>query len=305
MLMISDLQETLDCDARTLRGIEAMLDRVRPGLVMLGGDNCNGKLLKRRDELKRYIDLISEPFERRGIPWAHVFGNHDHDIGVPAAEQQKIYEAKPYCVSKHTGAGVSGTSNYMLPVFGRGGELRFCIWALDSNNRWRGFCRDTGLPSDTPPRLTNSPEQCQRWDFIRFDQQLWYYKSSLALERSAGRRVGGMLVTHIAPHEFQAAKDNPAECRLCGAAEEKFSLGALNSGIFATLLERGDVKTIACGHTHENDFEAELFGIRLCLDACAGYSPYGIDGLRGGRVFELTERDDGAAMNTYMVRAGQ
>jgi len=38
----------------------------------------------------------------------------------------------------------------------------------------------------------------------------------------------------------------------------------------------------------------------MCLDACAGYSPYGEDKLRGGRIFELNESDT-SVINTYMV----
>ena len=38
----------------------------------------------------------------------------------------------------------------------------------------------------------------------------------------------------------------------------------------------------------------------MCLDACAGFSPYGTDDLRGGRVFEINENDT-RAIKTYMV----
>jgi hypothetical protein len=303
ILMVSDLQETLDCNPRTLLAFDAMCEAAKPGLVILGGDNCNGKVLRGEENLRQYIKKITEPLERRGIPWAHIFGNHDRDTDVPADVQQKIYESMPHCVSKHTGAGVSGKSNFTLPVWGRSGELKFFVWGLDSNNRWKNFCADTGLDPKTPYRFTHSPVQCERWDVVRFDQQMWYYKSSLEIEKREGRKIPGMLVTHIAPHEFQIAKDNPGETLLSGSSDEVFSLGALNSGIFATILERGDIKTIACGHTHENDFEAEYLGVRLCLDACGGFSPYGVDSRRGGRVFELSENTDGVGMRTYMLRA--
>ena len=49
-----------------------------------------------------------------------------------------------------------------------------------------------------------------------------------------------------------------------------------------------------------NDFEAEYCGIRLCWDACAGYRCYGIDALRGGRLFEIRE-DDPWHITTRMI----
>ena len=38
----------------------------------------------------------------------------------------------------------------------------------------------------------------------------------------------------------------------------------------------------------------------MCLDACAGYSPYGTDELRDGRIFEINENNTNE-IDTYMV----
>lgn len=38
----------------------------------------------------------------------------------------------------------------------------------------------------------------------------------------------------------------------------------------------------------------------MCLDACAGYSAYGTDELRGGRIFEIDENKTNN-INTYMI----
>jgi len=65
-----------------------------------------------------------------------------------------------------------------------------------------------------------------------------------------------------------------------GSMEEIMKIGMFNSGIFSTILQRNDIKCIACGHSHHNCFEGEFCGIKMCLDACAGYSPYGTDELR-------------------------
>jgi len=77
-------------------------------------------------------------------------------------------------------------------------------------------------------------------------------------------------------------------------------LGAFNSGVFATILQRGDIKCIGCGHSHDDSFQGEFCGVTMALDACAGYSPYGTDSIRGGRVFEIDENDT-AHVRTYMV----
>lgn len=123
MLMVSDIQEQNTFDPRTVSAFAAMLDRVKPDLVMLGGDNCDGRYVKTMEELRRYFMTILPVLEQRGIPWAHVYGNHDYDADVHPAEQMVIYQSYAHCITKTT-PGIPGVTNYLLPVLdGIGGAL--------------------------------------------------------------------------------------------------------------------------------------------------------------------------------------
>ena len=42
ILMLSDIQETLDYDKRTLTGINQLIEIQKPDFVLLGDDNCDG-----------------------------------------------------------------------------------------------------------------------------------------------------------------------------------------------------------------------------------------------------------------------
>ena len=65
---------------------------------------------------------------------------------------------------------------------------------------------------------------------------------------------------------------------------------ALNSGFFAALVEAGDVMGAFCGHDHVNDYEGELFGVRLAYGRATGFAEYGREGFpRGARVIRLYE----------------
>ena len=77
-------------------------------------------------------------------------------------------------------------------------------------------------------------------------------------------------------------------------------LGHYNSGMFSVIAERGDIISVASGHSHIDDFSGKLAGITLSLDGSAGYSPYGNNETRGGRVFEIDEKDI-ENFKTYMV----
>ncbi len=299
ILMMSDLQENLDYNPRTLRDMDRLIERVKPDFVMLGGDNCNGHTIKWANELTDYLNIFAVPMEKRGIPWAHIYGNHDHELAISSLEQSLIYESYPHCVSKHT-EGIHGSSNFVLPVMsGDGSEVKFALWALDTNRE----VKHSDLKDRRDPHMDEfaiKPTNQQRWDFPRFDQQMWYWNSSVELEAHAGKPVNGMMFMHVAPWEFQYVVDNPELCGTVGSTDEIMRLGYFNSGIFSTVVERGDIRCIACAHSHEDDFQGTFAGITVCLDATAGYSPYGIDERRGGRVFEIDESDT-SVINTYMI----
>ena len=105
---------------------------------------------------------------------------------------------------------------------------------------------------------------------------------------------------HIPPWEFQYIVDNPIVTKCTVSTKEIMKIGMLNSGLFSTILQRKDIICIACGHSHNDCFEGTFCNVKMCLDACAGYSPYGTDDLRGGRIFEINENDTND-IKTYMV----
>lgn len=64
----------------------------------------------------------------------------------------------------------------------------------------------------------------------------------------------------------------------------------INTGLFAALVDAGDVMSVFVGHEHVNDFHGELLGIRMGYGRGTGYGTYGREGFpRGARVFRLHE----------------
>ena len=302
VLMMSDIQESACYDPRSLRSVEVLLDECEPDLVILGGDNCYGPAIQSEADLKAFLDAFTAPLIARCIPWAHVYGNHDYDAEVPIDRQQEIYEGYPYCVSGHTDSAVHGKSNFVLPILGRDEKPALAVWGLDTNHHVS--CLDPLIGGKSMAEAAGLPAQPVGygvWGMIYFDQLAWYWSASLALEAEAGKKVPGLMCMHIAPYEYRTACANPDICVREGHYDEVLGSTPFNTGLFATILQRGDIKALSCGHTHLNDFDAEYCGIRLFWDACAGYSCYGDDTLRGGRLFIYRE-DDPAAVESRMIR---
>ena len=44
ILMMSDIQETLNYDTRTLECMDKLIEKTQPDFIILGGDNCDGTI---------------------------------------------------------------------------------------------------------------------------------------------------------------------------------------------------------------------------------------------------------------------
>ena len=296
ILMMSDIQEPKNFDSRLLPAMNKLIDFVKPDFIMLGGDNCDHNSVKTAADLKAYLEAVTAPIEERNIPWAHVFGNHDHDIEINDVEKTEIYEAFPHCLSKHT-EDIYGTTNYVLPVKkSQSDDIAFNIWAIDTND----LIKDSDIKRDGKFFELKRPINAEAWDIIHFEQIMWYYLNSVEFEKRYGRKIPGFMFQHIALWEFQYISDNMEKLGGSGTTGERMQLGAYNSGMFAAIAQRGDILSVAAGHSHEDTLGGKFAGIELCLDGSAGFSPYGIDEIRGGRVFEIDEADI-ENFRTYMV----
>ena len=301
----SDLHETADFDPRSYAALDGIIAREQPDLVLLGGDIWNGALDRPIEELRAFLDVFTRPMEERGIPWAHVMGNHDHDYAFGDDAYQALFESYPHCVSAHTCPtdGVDGVTNFVLPIRSADDSLiAFAVWGLDTHILSDGLILRNGVNLRQGHRVSQPVTGTSHWDFVHFNQLRWYYDTSEALERQNGAPIDALMLLHAAPLEYGICMNNPSETKLDGDVQETLFSGSLNSGLLATVLQRGDVRAMVCGHMHANTFAAEYCGVKLCFDGSIGFKTGGKDALRGGRVFELCENDT-AHPHTYYVYA--
>lgn len=304
ILMMSDLHHAPDTGRVCIDNMELLIEKTRPDFVLLGGDNTTGKA-----DMAGFLPLlrdISEPMEKRGIPWAHVFGNHDISSDITKEAQQTEYEKLPCCLSKS--GSLPGCGNWFLPVYDDEGTPVFGIWGLDSHQDFHmpsapvdyegDFIKDLLLPE---PLYTGRDDES-----LTFEQVEWYVNTSNAIEKELGRKLPSLMVFHIPLYEFNAIVRNPELTEMRGECNEKVCASELNSGIFNAVLRRGDVKAIFCGHDHKNTFDGIYMGIRMGYDGSVGPHAYGFkqgdrERLRGGRIFDI---DGSGNITTEMLLIG-
>lgn len=291
ILMVSDIHGGVGYDEmRTVRALQALVDETSPDLVLLGGDIAGpGSIhVSNEEELRDLLDGLVGPMERAGIPWAHVYGNHDDNFGLTNEQQQPVYESYAYCVSKAGPEDISGVGNYVLPVYDETGrDILFNVFGLDTHHGMPEFREQFGLGDEVEPieptGLENEDEAP-----IRFDQVDWYYRTSKALEACAGHKIPALMYMHFPLPEHRMVAMHRQVCGFEGTQMSPICCSKLNSGLFAACLQRGDVKAIFCGHDHKNDFSGVYCGIRLGFDGYLSYCACHVKELRGGRLFEIS-----------------
>lgn len=301
IVQFTDTQDDQDIDPRTVRLMEAVLEEQKPDLVVFTGDNVRSGP-KDPDDVWAAIDNIAEPVDSRGIPWLIAFGNHDEDhtpeSGVGKETMLARYMTYPNNINQVGPSGVAGIGNMQVLVHDSEGSTPVLnIWVFDSGRYSPDSIGGQSVGDDDLPG----------WDWIKHNQVAWYYQTSVELERRHGRKLPSLAFFHIPLLEFDLMWDNRESHEVIGEKNESVSSGPLNSGLFAAMLERGDVMGVFVGHDHVNDYVGDYFGIRLGYSANTGFGTYGLDEsdrdrLRGARVFVISEGHP-ASFETYMVYA--
>ncbi len=304
VLCFSDSHGIKDFDKRIVRDIDAIAEGTKPDLVLFLGDNvwCDGA--ENEETLRSFMTAVTKPLTERGIPWAHVFGNHDMERGFLTKDQQPVYESIEGCLSEAGPEEISGIGNWVLEIKSENSDKTvYNIWGLDSGRGIGEFLSYCGLPADG--KLAKLPDPLHvsaGYDSVKFDQQMWYWNKSVEMEKKYGGKVPACMVMHMAFPEYCLLYKNVAETQFSGTHRESVGSGPVNTGIFATLVQRGDVKTVVVGHDHINDCEGTYLGIKLTYDGGIGYDGYCHGDLRGGRIIDITEKDPWN-VDTYMVRS--
>jgi hypothetical protein len=112
-------------------------------------------------------------------------------------------------------------------------------------------------------------------------------RESKRRRNETGRVLPSLFFFHIPIPEYDEVWDHHT---CCGVKYEPVCCPRVNTGLFAAMHEMGDVIGVFVGHDHINDFEGDLYGVKLCYCRGTGFNTYGKEGFpRGARVIRLAE----------------
>lgn len=250
-------------DAKTLSLIDQAIKEEKPDLIVYSGDLIWSEGVKNPEQsFRKVLDNGS----KWNIPFAIIYGNHDTEETVTRDDLQKIQLEYSLALSEEGPKNINGVGNYTLTIKSSNSEKEEAII----------YFFDSGALA---------PETIGGYEWIHQNQVNWYATESQKFAQANKKKMPALAFFHIPIPEYNEVWQRG---NVTGTKRENISSPQINSGLFTSMLENGDVMGTFAGHDHDNDFCGELNDISLCFGRVTGYHCYG-ELQRGVRIIRLHE----------------
>ena len=276
-----------DFEFRVWRYVDEAVEKARPDLIVLTGDNIYGEL----DDSGELWRSLIEKMDSYGIPWCAVFGNHDNESGKGVLWQvEQLLGIKNGIFRR---GDVSGNSNYNL-LIRQGGEAKYLLYMLDSN----GCTTKPHNPGEGMMPDNVDIDQIQQTAGFRNDQIAWMTQSAKSIRQDYGE-VSVLLFYHIPvsdiprlvqkayPGAASAVPFSPDRAGDFGTAKEPITGAA--AGRFWNSAQSIGCTGMFVGHQHEVATSIVCDGIRVTYGLKTGTYDYHDEELLGSTKITLSE----------------
>lgn len=264
IVQITDLHYKLGVKAseQGLACVREMVQTEKPDLVVVTGDIIYSA------PADSTLSVVLKTFAQLGVPFCMTFGNHDYDFKTPAVALYNQMQKTPNCVMPVL---QGKNTDYSLPILSSNGKRTAAVlYCIDTHNK---------------PAIGG----IGGYQWISHNQITWYRQRSMVYkQKNGGKPVPSLAFFHIPLPEFNYATDN-TQCPMYGSRLEKAYSPSLNSGMFASIKEMGDIMGVFCGHDHDNDYAVSYFNVLLAHGRFSGGNTEYNHLTRGARVIVLKE----------------
>ncbi len=296
IMQIADIQEDYPVNPDTIKLITLALDKEKPDLVVLSGDQIQAySSCYIKDGERKTLEVIStflEPIEERKIPFCVTFGNHDDDGGVSKKIQMEHYRSFS-CSRIGSPRCDEDIATYSLQIFDSKKEKEiFNLYLIDSNKK----------------------EADGSYSPVKTEQLDWFRSERERLKEKTGDYLPSFVFQHIPTPEYydiliKCSKKEKGSVEAFKSRKNTFwkldektkadggfmyespAVPEKNTGEFNVLKEKGDVLGLFVGHDHSNSFIINKDGVDLGYCQGTGFNTYGPGDKRGVRVYCLDEND--------------
>ena len=233
---------------KTFARLSRVVRNEKPDLLVFTGDIVTGG-----DGLRAWNRLI-DSLNIYKLPFCVMFGNHDPEV-VSRTDMSKVIVSSQYSFNELNDA--KELADMELKVMSSKGDKVSCVlYCMDSHD----YPKDRSLG---------------KYAWFETSQIEWLRNCCMARrEANGGEPVNSLAFFHICLQEYGPAFDNPKNYKKGRRAENECP-GALNSGMFAAMVETGNIMGVFVGHDHDNDYVVLEKGIALGYGRFSGdYTTY-------------------------------
>lgn len=264
IVQITDLHYKLGVKAseQGLACVREMVQTEKPDLVVVTGDIIYSA------PADSTLSVVLKTFAQLGVPFCMTFGNHDYDFKTPAVALYNQMQKTPNCVMPVL---QGKNTDYSLPILSSNGKRTAAVlYCIDTHNK---------------PAIGG----IGGYQWISHNQITWYRQRSMVYkQKNGGKPVPSLAFLHIPLPEFNYATAN-TQCPMYGSRLERAYSPSINSGMFASIKEMGDIMGVFCGHDHDNDYAVSYFNVLLTHGRFSGGNTEYNHLTRGARVIVLKE----------------
>jgi predicted MPP superfamily phosphohydrolase len=252
--------ENSENSVKTLKIIQNVLTTENPDFAVITGDIIT------TNPTKKGWKAIAEPFIDSETPWTVTLGNHDSEADISRHEIFEILNELPYFIGEE--GNVSGVGNFVVPILNhKENKNATLLFFLDS--------KDYAVN-----------QEISHYDWMKFDQIKWFReKSDYYAELNNNTPVPSLAFFHIPLPEYEFIAD---DATTIGDQFEGIASSEINSGLFASMIDKDNIMGVFAGHDHDNNYIGIYKNIALGFGQVTGLDAYGqLD--RGARIIILHE----------------
>lgn len=222
---------------KTFARLGRVLREEKPDFIAFTGDIVTGK--PAAGMWNRLLDTLN----LYRIPFCVVLGNHDAEQDITRQEIADIVARSPY--SLNTLGSTGELADRELKVLSsKGKDVAFAMYFMDSHD----YAKIDGLDG---------------YGWFTPEQVSWLRNSCADLTADCGgRHVPSLAFFHICLQEYETAWRNRSNSHIGRAAEEECP-GVLNTGMYAAMVESGNIMGVFVGHDHDIDYIVAQYGTAL------------------------------------------
>lgn len=275
--------------------IEEMVRQMNPDLITVSGDiGCGYEFATK--QITAFLDSLE-------IPWAPVFGNHDHQPHTAdSLRTADIFMEGKYCLFKKGDASL-GVGNYIINVR-EGDRVVQSILMMDSHNQ---------AEYEIDGKIKKG--------YAHFNKaQVDWYKWAIEGVQAYGNgeTVESTVIAHIPvlafAEAYEAYVDDPntkdyknGSWKVEGAfgtmTEKDVSAGLEDPyGFFDAIVEAGSTKNFVVGHDHKNNFSLVYKGVRLTYALNTGAGCYYSPRFNGGTTLTVDSSGNVTVVHHYFEK---